>query len=187
MTPDRARCEFRGDGIVLRPWRRGDIHALYQAVRESIGTVGRWLPWCHERYARSDSEAWIERCLSVWAAGEEFPFAIFDTDGSRVLGGVGLNKFDRYRRMANLGYWVRASAERQGIATQAVRRISTFGFDLGFAQFEIVAASDNIASRRVAEKSGARFQRIERGRIHFRERKLDAAVYLLSAPEQKAA
>ncbi len=187
MMPEPAHCEFRGGGIVIRPWRREDIDALYEAARESIPTVGRWLPWCHEHYARADSEAWIAHCVTTWEAGEQYAFAIAVEEGSRILGGVGLNKCDQDRRMANLGYWVRASAERRGVATQAVRLVSTFGFEKGFAQFEIVAALDNIASRRVAEKSGARFQCIERGRIHFREQRLDAAIYALLPPAQNRA
>ncbi len=183
---DRAHCEFHDGDIVIRPWRHSDVDALYAAARESIGTVGRWLPWCHENYARADSEAWIARCLAMWKAEEELAFAILADDGTRVLGGTGLNKFDRARRMANLGYWVRSSAQGRGIATQAVRLISAFGFEYGFAQFEIVAALDNIASRRVAEKSGAWFQRVEHGRVHLREQRLDAAIYLLT-PAQNAA
>ncbi len=187
MSPDRSACEFHGDGIVIRPWQRNDASALYEAARESIDTVGRWLPWCHENYARADSAAWIEHCITTWDAGEQYAFAVLPDDRSRVLGGVGLNKFDGDRRMANLGYWVRASAERRGVATQAVRLVSAFGFELGFAQFEIVAPMDNLASRRVAEKSGARFVGIERSRIGFRGRRLDAAIYVLLPPAQNAA
>jgi len=184
---DHAHCEFHGNGIAIRPWRRSDVDALYGAARESIGTVGRWLPWCHENYARADSEAWIERCLAMWEAEEEFVFAILADDGPHVLGGAGLNKFDRQRRIANLGYWMRSSAQGRGIATQAVRLVSAFGFEYGFAQLEIVAALDNLASRRVAEKSGARFQGVERGRIHFRGQRLDAAIYALLPPAQNSA
>lgn len=186
MTPDRQCCKFCGDGIAIRPWQRSDVDALYEAARESIPTVGRWLPWCHENYTRADSEAWIGHCIMTWNAGEQYAFAIVAGDESRILGGVGLNKFDPDRQMANLGYWVRANGERRGIATQAVRLVSTFGFSLGFSQFEIVAALDNIASRRVAEKSGSHFQHVERRRIHFRGRRLDAAIYRLSPPEQNA-
>lgn len=183
MMPERERCEFCADGILIRPWQRQDVDALYQAASESIATVGRWLPWCHEKYARADSEAWIEHCLAAWDAGGQFAFAILAADGSRIHGGVGLNKFDRARRAANLGYWIRPSAQNRGFATRAVRLISAFGFECGFRRLEIVAALDNIASLRVAEKSGAHYERIERARIPFRGTKLDAAIYVLLPAE----
>jgi RimJ/RimL family protein N-acetyltransferase len=187
MIPDRSRCVFAGNDTVIRPWRREDIDALYEAARESIRTVGHWLPWCHENYTRADSEAWIEHCSKAWNAREQYAFAILDARTSRLSGGVGLNRFDSARRQANLGYWVRSDAQGRGVATQAVHLIGAFGFECGFARLEIVAAIDNMASRRVAEKSGARFQHLEPGRIEFRGARLDAAIYLLTPPEQKAA
>ena len=171
---------------MIRPWQSSDADSLYAAARASMSTVGRWLPWCHDKYARADSEAWIEHCWKSWDSGEQYAFAILADDESRVLGGAGLNRLDRARGMANLGYWVRTKAQGRGVATQAARLVGAFGFEHGFARLEIVAAIDNLPSRRVAEKSGARFQRIERGRIEFRGARLDAAIYLLT-PEQNAA
>ncbi|MGH8212401.1 MAG: GNAT family N-acetyltransferase [Rhodanobacteraceae bacterium] len=187
MMPGHAQCELRGGDIVIRPWQSSDVDALFEAATESFSTVGRWLPWCHENYARTDGEAWIEHCSMAWNAGGQYAFAILDEPGPRVLGGTGLNRFDPVRHTANLGYWMRTDAQGCGVATQAVRLIAAFGFECGFAQLEIVAAIDNAPSRRVADKSGARFQRIERGRIEFRGARLDAAIYLLSPPEQNAA
>ncbi|MBS0432101.1 MAG: GNAT family N-acetyltransferase [Proteobacteria bacterium] len=187
MVSQRAICEFRTHDVLIRPWQSGDADALYDAASQSVATVGKWLPWCHGGYSRADSEAWIAHCRTTWDAGEQYAFAIFDENATRVLGGVGLNQIDRAGGTANLGYWVRSDAQGRGIATQAARLIGAFGFEHGFAKLEIVAALDNRASRRVAEKSGARLVRIERGRIEFRGDKLDAAIYVLSPPEQNAA
>src|SRR5690348_7904893 len=84
MTPDRQCCKFCGDGIAIRPWQRSDVDALYEAARESISTVGRWLPWCHENYTRADSEAWIGHCITTWNAGEQYAFAIVRSEERRV-------------------------------------------------------------------------------------------------------
>src|SRR5438876_1019870 len=62
---------------------------------------------------------------------------------------------------ANVGYWVRTSQTGQGIATAAVRLIAWFGFeDLGLLRLELLIAADNPASRRIAEKVGATFERV---------------------------
>ena len=35
------------DGVVMvRPWQRRDAPALFEAARESIATVGAWVPGC---------------------------------------------------------------------------------------------------------------------------------------------
>jgi RimJ/RimL family protein N-acetyltransferase len=166
--------------LLVRPWQPEDADALFAAAGESVGSVGRWLPWCHEGYARADSVAWIAHSQASWQLEEMFAFAIVDqTDGS-VAGGVGLNQISRQHRSANLGYWVRQSRQGQGIAPRAVPAVARFGFDaLALVRVEIVAAADNLASRRCAEKAGARFEGIGRQRLVIGEQVVDAAVYAL--------
>lgn len=177
--PLPAPAELSAPGIRLRPWENADVGALYEAAVESLDTVGRWLPWCHAGYAREDAVAWIERCQSSWPTGEHYAFAIVDEAG-RVLGDIGINRFDRPQRRANMGYWIRRSAQGQGIVPRAVRAAAAFGFtSLGLQRIEIIAAVDNIASRRCAEKSGARFEGIARHRLVIGEHPVDAAVYSL--------
>ncbi|MBT2118435.1 GNAT family N-acetyltransferase [Dyella sp. LX-66] len=164
----------------VRPWQPEDADALFAAASESIDSVGRWLPWCREGYVRQDSVAWIAHAQGCWQLEELFAFAIVDeTDGS-VAGGVGLNQFNRQHRSANLGYWVRQSCQGQGIAPRAVPAVARFGFEtLGLVRVEIVAAVDNLPSRRCAEKAGARFEGIGRQRLIIDDTAMDAAVYAL--------
>ena len=76
-------------------------------------------------------------------------------DGT-YLGGCGLNQIDRINRRANLGYWVRSTATRQGVATGAVRALRDWAFEVTeLVRLEIVVAVGNAASHRVAEKVGA--------------------------------
>jgi len=164
----------------VRPWQPEDADALYVAAGESIESVGRWLPWCREGYARQDSVAWIAHTQACWQLEELFAFAIVDESDGSVAGGVGLNQFNRQHRSANLGYWVRQSRQGFGIAPRAVPAVARFGFEsLKLVRVEIVAAVDNLPSRRCAEKAGARFEGIGRQRLLIGESAIDAAVYSL--------
>ena len=164
----------------VRPWQPEDADALFAAASESIESVGRWLPWCRDGYAREDSVAWIAHAQASWQLEELFAFAIIDEADGSVAGGVGLNQFNRQHRSANLGYWVRQSRQGQGIAARAVPAVARFGFEsLNLVRVEIVAATDNAASRRCAEKAGARFEGIGRQRLLIDETAVDAAVYAL--------
>ncbi|AHX13086.1 ribosomal-protein-serine acetyltransferase [Dyella jiangningensis] len=164
-------------GLQLCLWQPSHADALYEAARESVSTVGRWLPWCHSGYRREDAIRWIERCRSAAEGGEPCAFGVFDGNGM-LLGGVGLNRFDNQHRSANLGYWVRTQAQGQGVAARAARRLATFGFEaLGLCRIEIVAAVENQTSRRCAEKAGARFEGIARHRLVIDGTPVDAAVY----------
>ncbi|HEY3178611.1 MAG TPA: GNAT family N-acetyltransferase [Casimicrobiaceae bacterium] len=163
----------------MRPYRDEDAPLLFSAAIESAETVGRWMPWCHAQYASEDSAVWVKKSQACWHTGEEYSFALFDHAGQYV-GGAGLNHFNRDHNIANLGYWVRQSRQRQGFAVAAARCLAKFGFEtLGLTRIEIIAATDNRASRRVAEKCGAEFECLARNRLVIRDDPVTAAVYSL--------
>ena len=152
-------AKLLGNGILIRPHAACDITPMYKAVIESMASVGRWMSWCHEGYSMEDAQTWYERCAKAWVTEGDREFGIFDVDTGDVLGCVGINQINRVNRFANMGYWVRSTHAGRGIATTAARLASGYAFaNLGLARIEIVALPDNVASRRVAEKLGARFE-----------------------------
>jgi ribosomal-protein-serine acetyltransferase len=166
--------------LLLRPWRSTDAGELHDAVRESVASVGRWLPWCSADYGLERAEAWVAQCRDHWRSGEQLAFAVRDAASDELLGGCGLNQFNAMHRSANLGYWVRTSRQGQGIASAAARLVARFGFgELGLVRIEIVTLPDNRASRRVAAKLGAVFEGMARQRLWAWHRAHDAAVYAL--------
>lgn len=178
--PIPESIELAGDGLLLRPYRPGDARTLAAAARESAGSVGAWLPWCHADYSDAEAEDWIARCAQGWRSGEHFGFAAFDAATGQFLGSAGLNQRNRPHNFMNLGYWVRTSRQGSGVAARAARLVAAFGFDqVGLTRIEIVAALDNHASRRVAEKCGAAFEAVARNRIADRGKPVDAAIYAL--------
>ena len=161
----------------LRPVCLEDADTVYTSIRESIEPLGRWMDWCHTGYSREDSDAWIAATRSAWEAGGAYEFLVFERSG-RHVGAVGLNQFNRENNCANLGYWVRQSSQRQGFAVEAVRRIARFAFEAAkFQRVEIVAAVDNVASRRVAERAGATLECFARNRLLLHGVPIAAAVH----------
>jgi ribosomal-protein-serine acetyltransferase len=171
--------QLAGAGFHLRPWREPDAPALAEAARESVADVGRWLPWCSATYDLPDAVQWIAHCRRAWQQGDQYAFAILD-EHEQLLGSVDLKSYDRRQPCANVGYWMRSSQQRRGICTRAVVLLAAFGFErLGLQRLEIVAAEQNLPSRRVAEKSGAHFEGLARRRLLVHGQALDAAVYSL--------
>jgi ribosomal-protein-serine acetyltransferase len=79
---------------------------------------------------------------------------------------------------------VRSRWAGRGIATASARLVAGFGFEhLGLNRVEIVAAQENVASIRVAEKAGARKEGRLRRRITVRDRIYDAVLFSL-IPEE---
>ncbi len=173
--------------VSIRPFRLKDAQALFDAAVESCGHVYPWLPWCRPGYTMDEAVGWLRHCRQSWATGSEFNFAIVDSAGA-LLGGCGLNRLDGPHRTANLGYWVRSSALGMGVATQAVGKLVSFAFgNTDLRRLEIVASVANIASCRVAEKSGAIREGIARSRLVVHGVSHDAAIYSFVKPIRAAA
>jgi ribosomal-protein-serine acetyltransferase len=169
------------DGVLtLRPLQRDDRDSMYAAVMESLTEVSQWLPWCHPGYSIAETEGFIESCITAWAQQTHFPLAIFDASTGEYLGGTGITHIDRQTRQGSVGYWVRTGATRRGIAPKAVRIVARFAFEtLQLSRLEIFARPENVPSRRVAEKAGAKFEAIARNRVVQHGKAYDAALYSL--------
>jgi RimJ/RimL family protein N-acetyltransferase len=169
-------------GLRIRPYRRDDAPALFDAARESIATVGPWLPWCHAAYALSEAEGWAASQEAAFRNASEYEFVI-ESDEGRFLGGCGLNQLDRFNRRANLGYWVRASATGRGVATRAARLLTNWAvLETDLDRLEIVVALGNRASLRVAEKVGGVREGILRHRLWIHGVAHDAVIFSLLRP-----
>jgi len=178
--------ELTDGDLVIRTYRAEDAESLYEAVRESIATVSPWLGWCHEKYSIEESRDFIAGRVSAAQGDEWYSFAILDRHSHRYLGGVGLNFINRIHQMANLGYWVRSTATNHGVASRATILAARFGFErLGMQRIEIVAATGNIASQRVAEKAGATREGVLRHRLLIDGQPQDAVIYSLVPTDLK--
>ncbi|MGW8330084.1 GNAT family N-acetyltransferase [Streptomyces sp. NPDC055897] len=102
--------------------------------------------------------------------------------GGIVLGNISLRWTEATGpELAEVGYWVMAHARGQGVAPRAVEALSTWAFEAfasdGLRRIQLIHQVDNLASCRVAAKTGYRFERIlpaeppypRDGHLHLRE------------------
>lgn len=166
--------------IRIRPYLLADAADVFAAVKESTAELAPWMPWCHPGYSIDDSRSWLQLQTVAFERGDAYEFAITSADGS-YLGGCGLNQIDRANNRANLGYWVRTTAARRGVATSAVLALRDWGFEkTTLIRLEIVVAVGNAASRRVAEKSGAVLEGVLRDRLVLHGSAHDAVMFSLT-------
>jgi RimJ/RimL family protein N-acetyltransferase len=168
--------------VIVRPYEPSDAEGIYSAAVESVREMGPWMPWCHSNYKRGDAEAWIQATIDGRESATMYDFAIL-ADGE-YAGGCGINHINWMDRVANLGYWVRTSATRKGIATMAAREVIDWAFaNTTLNRIEMVAACGNIASQRVAEKLGEDRDAILRKRTMANGQPVDAILYSVIRPD----
>lgn len=172
------RTEIYGKNITLRRLQQSFTTKVFEAAFESRGSeFTRWMPWCHENYAVEETEKFVRESIENRENKKEFNFAIFDFE--TFCGLVSLNRFDELNKIFNLGYWIRISSQNRGIASEAAYLLAKTAFEdfTELNRIEIVAATENIPSRKVAEKAGAKFEGILRKRLKIGERIHDAALF----------
>ena len=184
MNPDL----YLHDGVIgLRRYRPEDDELMLAAIHESSDEVSPWLPALSTEMPLVEVSSYIAIQARLADEGQAYNFVIQlhggggkIAGGGQIAGGCGLTQINLRHRFANLYYWVRTSRAGQGIATRAVRLAARYAFvELGLARVEIVAAVENPASQRVAEKAGARREGLLRNRIALPDRMHDAVVFSL--------
>ncbi|HEY5396846.1 MAG TPA: GNAT family N-acetyltransferase [Trebonia sp.] len=128
------------DGFGLRP---------SDEVESADGFAG-WVSWLASRSDPVDG-ANAHRCLFRWIVEDD-----------RVLGGMALRYgSDDYVRWAgHIGYGIRPSARRRGLATWALSEILVEARAVGLHRALVVCAVDNLASGKTIERCGGVFESI---------------------------
>ena len=149
------RTELTDGTIAIEAYQPGIELAVLEAARESVREIGATMRTWRHGATFGKAARHVAESIRAWHTGEWFDFAIIRIGSPDFLGRVGLDQI--HESTANVGYWVRTSQTSQGIATEAVQLVARFAFeDLRLQRLELRIAADNLASRRVAEKVGAR-------------------------------
>jgi RimJ/RimL family protein N-acetyltransferase len=169
------------DGVVtLRPYEFGDEKNLFNAVQESLSELNPWMSWANEKYTLDVALNFVTLTRAYWSNSSMYGFAITDSQTGMVLGGCSLSHIHPIYHFCNLGYWVRTSRHKEGIAGRAARLAAQFAFErVKLIRAEIVIACGNERSRRVAEKIGAHYEGMLLNRIVVRSRIYNAWMFSL--------
>jgi predicted acetyltransferase len=84
-------------------------------------------------------------------------------EGDQVLGGIALRygSGDFVKRMGHIGYGIRPSARKRGVATWALGGMLDEARVLGLDRVLIVCAADNVASAKTIERNGGVLEGIQ--------------------------
>ncbi|MGH2871070.1 MAG: GNAT family N-acetyltransferase, partial [Solirubrobacteraceae bacterium] len=145
--------------------------------------ISRWISVPHP-YGEADARAYLRQRREAAASGVTAPFAIADAADGQMLGSIALSHFAWPHRRGEVGYWLATGARGAGHATRAVRLICAWGFRaLGLERIELVAATGNLASQRVAERCGFTREAVLRSHLRGRDGQQDMVAFGLLAGE----
>ncbi len=134
--------------VVLRATEPRDVPAIAAGMHDP--DVIRWIG----PPERSPEEVLVQN-EERWARGSP-TLSICDLDGSFV-GKIWVHVPETDPSTGFIGYWLLPSGRGRGLATSAVRLLSTWAIrELRLTSLRLTTAPDNERSHRVAERSGFR-------------------------------
>ncbi|HEY3728408.1 MAG TPA: GNAT family protein [Solirubrobacteraceae bacterium] len=182
MTRIRLPGEPLVDGATaLRPWRDSDLHALVEACQDP--EISRWTR-VPPNYGETDARAYLIQRYDMTFQGRAAPFAIVGAGDGTLAGSIALIRIEWEHRRAEVGYWLARDARGSGHATRAVRLICDWGVRaLGLERIDLLAATENRPSQRVAERAGFIREAVLRSYMQARDERQDMVAYRLLAAE----
>ncbi|MBK7091639.1 MAG: GNAT family N-acetyltransferase [bacterium] len=174
--------------IYLRPPRRSDANALFDAIAASRKELDQFLLWPPHTTKVKHSSEFIRRTF-VWRRREmAYAFSVFDSATDEYLGNCGLHDVRQRIRSAEIGYWIRSDHAGKGLTTEAAALLLRFAFEgLRLHRIVLRAATDNAASIRVAEKLGFQFDGIHRHEDLLARGWIDYKYFCMIEDEYRAA
>lgn len=165
------QTHMASERLTLRPFRPDDavdVHAV----------------WNDDAYLRfapaglATAAAGLQQAVE-WCSREPI-FAVERRVDGRLVGHVALFGTDWTRMVTEIHYWTAPWGRGNGYAAEAVRAVAQWALTTqGMARIELIAVVDNIASIRVAETAGFRFEGLLRNAALTRSGRGDFAAYSL--------
>lgn len=141
--------------LYLRAPEAGDGPSVHRAILETFPELQRWMVWCQGVPTVERVEADARDALASFIRREELRLHIYRRADDVFVGCTGLHAIDWRVPRFEIGYWCRASLQRQGLLSEAVRGLLRFALDeLGARRVEIRCDPRNVASQRIPESIG---------------------------------
>jgi len=139
--------------LVVRCYEPSDAAAVKEAVDASLDHLRPWMPWAHEEPQTVEQKVELLRTFrGQFDLGQNFVYGLFSADESQLVGGSGF-----HLRVGDhafeIGYWIRASEDGKGLATESTAALTRVGFEVcEVDRIEIHVEPANERSARIPQK-----------------------------------
>jgi RimJ/RimL family protein N-acetyltransferase len=150
-----VKTELETARLRLRPFQGGDLDGLTSMFSDPIAMRYLGGPRDRERCLND-----LRKYVATWELHGAGPLAVVRKNDERLLGRSGLwpCKVDGVIEL-EVGYFIERESWGQGYATEACQAVLAAAMEHGIDRVVALVALGNIASIRVAEKSGLTFEK----------------------------
>ena len=169
--------------LILRRMMPSDLADVYDyAKRAEVSEFLLWYPHDTTAFTRK----YLKIVDSKYKRGEFYDWAVVCKADGRMIGTAGFTSIDVYNNNAEIGYVLNSDYWGRGLAAEAAKAVITFGFEaLRLVRIEAKYMTDNLGSKRVAEKCGMREEGILRQSVYAKGRYVDVCLCSILIDEYK--
>ena len=145
--------------LILRDLEDKDVKELLLLVNDL--DVSQYLAIVPHPYSLKDAKWFVNHCKeeSKKKPRESYELGIELKDKEKIIGIVSITKVDLWDKKATLGYWLGKQYWKNGIMTEAVRKLIEFAFDeLKLQRIDVNASTKNKASNSLIKKLGFKYE-----------------------------
>ncbi|MDQ3292397.1 MAG: GNAT family N-acetyltransferase, partial [Bacteroidota bacterium] len=148
--------ELRTERLQLRRYQETDAPDFLNLLLTNQSRLSLAFPGRVEMNQKlENAEYFVRQMRADWQYKKVFEFGIWLLETQKYIGDIALKNLERRVPKAEIGYYLDATAEGKGLASEALRAITKFGFEtVGVNKIFIKMPVQNERSYRLAERCG---------------------------------
>ncbi|RDC64031.1 GNAT family N-acetyltransferase [Adhaeribacter pallidiroseus] len=148
--------ELRTERLLLRRYAASDAYDFLQLLLKNQARLSLAFPGRVAMTQKSENaEYFIRQMRADWQSKKVYEFGIWLQDREQYIGDIALKNIEKRVPKGEIGYYLDAAAEGQGLAGEALRAVINFGFDnLALNKLFIKMPIQNQRSYHLAERCG---------------------------------
>ncbi len=155
--------EILGERVLLRPLNLSDSERLVSLINASANELREFMPWMQGKITRKEEDDYLLRAVQEMNLNQAFHFAMMLKETKEIIGVIGTHPIDWLNESASIGYWIATEFSGKGYTTEsAVLILEGLFMEVKLHRVAVSAATDNLASNRIIEKIGFRFEGVQK-------------------------
>ena len=169
------------DRLLLRKLQVDDLQDIFEyACDPKVARYTTWQP--HETVEQSRD--FLHHVLGLYEKGKVAPWGVEHKNDRKLIGTCGFLDWNLQHARAEIGYALSRRYWGRGLATEAVQAVIAFGFSrMALNRIQGRCEVENVASGRVMEKAGLKFEGLLREHEFSKGAYADISMYAILRKE----
>ena len=170
------------DEINLRLLSLASAATIYESINSSRSHLREWLPFVDATKNVIETSDFIKSVLNSRNLKQDRIYEIWYKNNFAGL--ISFKEIDKLNNKVEMGYWLDAKITGKGIMVRSVKRLVSYAFkEMKMNRLKLKVAIGNTKSKAISQKTGFKFEGIEREGEFLNGKYHDLEIYSLLKKE----